>query len=180
MIRRNLERKARCPDLEAARVVARQWGATLAGTVVGAGTVRQVDTYFRVVEGRLKLRQSIPGEAELIAYRRPDLAGMRASDFVRMAVDDPDALRATLALVPGVLVEVRKVREVWLRDNVRLHFDTVDHLGTFLEYEVGVDGTHPEREADRQAEELDRVFGLSGPSIPGSYADLLLLDRGEG
>jgi adenylate cyclase class IV len=108
----------------------------------------------------------------LIAYRRPDAAGPRGSDFVRVPVPDPDALLAALTLVPGVRVVVRKRREVWLRGNVRFHIDAVEGLGDYLEYEVGVGDS--ETAALAQAAELDRRFGLTDATcFAGSYADLL-------
>jgi adenylate cyclase class IV len=63
-LRRNIELKARCPDLNAAREAARRLGAEF------AGTLEQRDTYFVVPHGRLKLRQTAGHGAELVAYAR--------------------------------------------------------------------------------------------------------------
>ena len=49
--RQNIEVKARYPDLVRARAVCKHIGAEF------LGTMNQVDTYFRTVGSRLKLRQ---------------------------------------------------------------------------------------------------------------------------
>jgi hypothetical protein len=55
-MRRNIELKARCPNLAAARAAALRVGAT------PVGVLEQLDTYFRVPHGRLKLarRPAVP------------------------------------------------------------------------------------------------------------------------
>ena len=59
----NVEIKARCADAAAmARAVA------AAGAVLES-TLSQVDTYFNVQTGRLKLRQTDDGARELIFYQ---------------------------------------------------------------------------------------------------------------
>ncbi|HAA50875.1 MAG TPA: hypothetical protein DCE43_14260, partial [Planctomycetaceae bacterium] len=69
MTRRNVELKARYPDLQAGADIAGGLGSTDADTLV------QVDTYFHAADGRLKLREitsRVKGEsAELIWYARP-------------------------------------------------------------------------------------------------------------
>jgi predicted adenylyl cyclase CyaB len=166
--RRNVEVKARCPDLDAARATARRLGAT------PAARVRQVDTYFRVPEGRLKLRRAEPGAAELIFYRRPDAAAGKVSEYCRAPVTDSDALRPVLAAALGVRVEVIKVRELWLLGNVRIHLDEVEGLGTFLEFEAVVGGPYSETDGRAEVGELTAAFALRGSDlIAGSYADAL-------
>lgn len=69
----NAEIKARCRDPRTTGKALRAVGADY------HGTDRQIDTYFRVDQGRLKLRQ---GEIEtaLIHYHRPDAVAARWSD----------------------------------------------------------------------------------------------------
>ncbi len=165
---KNIEVKARFADLSRARDIARRLGARK------AGIFRQVDTFFRVSSGRLKLRQNEPGENEIIFYQRPDQAGARASDFDVVPVTEPERLRALLSAALGALLEVRKQRELWLLDNVRIHLDTVDELGPFVEFEVEVDADHPEARCWEQARRLMQEFGLAeGDLVAGAYADLL-------
>ena len=65
----NIEIKARCEDVERAEENLNAIGAG------PAGTFHQRDTYFRIGEGRFKLRELGPDDGHLIHYRRDDLAG---------------------------------------------------------------------------------------------------------
>jgi adenylate cyclase class IV len=58
----NLELKAYCADNAAAAKIAEELGAQLQWTKA------QRDTYFSVLQGKLKLRQSDGEPAQLIAY----------------------------------------------------------------------------------------------------------------
>ncbi len=66
---RNLEIKAVDPDPRATL------DAALGLDVRDHGVLRQRDTYFHAVQGRLKLREAPPAPAELISYARSDLQG---------------------------------------------------------------------------------------------------------
>jgi predicted adenylyl cyclase CyaB len=76
------------------------------------------------------------------------------------------------------LVVVCKRREVLLWDNVRIHLDQVDGLGTFLELEAVVDALHDETACRAQIDRLMDALRLSESDlIRASYAELLL-ERG--
>ena len=64
----NIEIKARYADLAKGRRIAEGLNAKW------VGRDRQVDTYFRTREGRLKLRESSLSGTQLIPYRRADEA----------------------------------------------------------------------------------------------------------
>src|SRR3954465_10191538 len=98
--KRNIELKARCPDLEAAREAARRLGAEF------AATLEQRDTYFIVPNGRLKLRQTSGRGAELVSYARANSVEVRGSDYRLVAVPDPAALIAALESSLGVRGDV--------------------------------------------------------------------------
>ena len=72
---RNVEFKAEIRDLEAARLTCEVVGAVRAGTLV------QVDTYFRTPDGRLKRRETEGQPPEWIFYQRPDQLGPRVSRY---------------------------------------------------------------------------------------------------
>lgn len=128
--RRNIELKARCSDLAAARASCRRLGATF------VARLDQVDTYFATHRGRLKLRQISDRPAELIAYVRADSTEPRASDYYIVPVDDSEALRAALQSTLGTVAQVIKQREIWMWENVRIHLDVVERLGSFIEFEA--------------------------------------------
>ena len=167
--RANLEIKAPCADLAAARAAALRLGAA------PAYDEEQRDTYFATRAGRLKLRETSSGRAELIPYLRPDRAGARRSDYRVIEVRDGAGTRALLAEILGVHRVVVKHREVLLWKNVRIHLDRVDGLGTFLELEAVFDGSAAsEAEQHRAVEGLLRELGVAPETcLAGSYESLL-------
>jgi predicted adenylyl cyclase CyaB len=148
-LRANLEIKARCADLAAARARA----AALATEHVGLD--HQVDTYFVTARGRLKLRESSLSGGQLVPYLRPDTEAAKRSDYRVIPVEDPVGLKRLLAEILGVHRVVDKQREIFLVDNVRIHLDRVKGLGSFLELEAVFDGS-----AAAEAEQQRKVEGL--------------------
>ena len=65
----NIEIKARYPDLDRGKKLAKAAGASY------EGVLRQVDTYFIVANGRLKLREINGERSELIYYERAACVG---------------------------------------------------------------------------------------------------------
>jgi adenylate cyclase class IV len=165
---RNVEVKARLDDLTLARDVAARAGARLAWTDL------QVDRYYELDGGRrVKLRTCGRAPAELIRYDRPETGGVRSSDYTVSPVRDP-AAQACLVPKGDPLVIVRKRRELWQVENVRIHFDTVDDLGTFLELEAVVDAAHDERTCRAAVYRLLALFGIAeADCLRASYSDLL-------
>ncbi len=164
----NIEIKARCGNPELVRTVLRERGARF------AGTDEQRDTYFRVGEGRLKLRQG-KIENALIYYRRPDLSGPKESDVTLCPVTSGDELRALLTSALGVLVTVEKRREIYYVENVKFHIDEVSRLGGFVEIEAC--GEHGAERAGllTQCREYMRLFQIRDEDlVERSYSDLLM------
>ena len=62
----NIEIKATFPDREKGIALAKSLGAR------DEGSLHQIDTYFNVSRGRLKLREINGDEFQLIYYQRPD------------------------------------------------------------------------------------------------------------
>jgi homotetrameric cytidine deaminase len=168
--RRNVELKARDADPEATLRRALELGAS------DEGVLRQRDTYFGRARGRLKLREQEGGRdriAQLIAYQRPDDAQARTSAYRIAEVADPDALREALDAALGTRVVVDKRRHLLLYENVRIHLDEVDGLGSFVELE-GV--AAPDSDLARENELVERLRAQLqlGEPVPVSYSDLLL------
>jgi adenylate cyclase class IV len=136
--------------------------------------LRQRDTYFHAVQGRLKLREAPPQPAELIAYARAELAGPKVCLYRVVPVADHVALVDALADSLGVRVVVEKLRRLLLWRNVRIHLDRVADLGDFVEIEaIATSPGGLEVERDR-VEELRVVLGISDDRlVPVGYADLL-------
>ncbi|MCJ7652381.1 MAG: class IV adenylate cyclase [Actinobacteria bacterium] len=167
---RNIEIKARITDIEKAEAVA----VSIAGQAIAR--VRQVDSYFNVQEGRLKIReeQGSSPRNELIFYRRQDRADPKQSDYRIIAVDSPDSLKRVLAEALGVKAVVRKERTVYLLENSRIHLDSVDGLGTFIELEVPVPNEASGSKARKAVQELMKAFSIEKADLLAcSYSDLI-------
>ncbi len=174
---RNIEIKARLRDPGGAEAVARRLGGPEPHLRVG-----QVDTYFVVPEGRLKLRE-ITGtveRAELIFYHRADQAGPKRSEYDVVPVANPRELKAMLASALGIRTVVRKQRTVYLHKNVRIHLDAVDGLGTFLEFEAVMPDGAPDREGEDLLHRLMKEFSIKpGDLLESSYSDLVEGQKSE-
>tara|TARA_Y100000588_G_scaffold318150_1_gene347560 strand:+ start:762 stop:1277 length:516 start_codon:yes stop_codon:yes gene_type:complete len=163
----NIEIKAHCHDIERAEENLNSLGAG------PAGTFRQKDTYFKVAEGRLKLRELGIDEGHLIYYRRANLAGPRRSDYQVAFTTDPEAMCHMLRQILRAWVKVEKTRQVWLWENVRIHLDEVKDLGRFVELEAVTEEKGVE-ESTRRVETLMRALEISSDQlIEGSYSDLI-------
>jgi adenylate cyclase class IV len=165
---RNLELKALDPDPERTLTACRELGA------VDEGERVQRDTYFFAVQGRLKLRESPPAPAELIAYARADREGPTVSLYRVVPVADHVALAAGLGDALGVRAVVDKRRRVLRWRHVRIHLDQVRGLGPFVELEA-VAASSGGLEAERVTlEDLRRALGLEhAPLVARGYADLI-------
>jgi len=160
----NLEIKFRMPRLyELERIAGR------IGTRIFDG--RQVDTYFHIQSGRLKLRETAK-KSELIFYRRPDKRSARLCSYLTVEVDEPRKVKSALADLLGVKQVVKKHRTLYLCRTARIQLDRVQGLGTFFEIEVP---THGKRvQAQRLMTSLLQGFHMQDePPISGSYSDLL-------
>jgi adenylate cyclase class IV len=149
----------------------------LAAGAVAVGDDHQVDTYFRVPHGRLKLRQGRI-ENTLIRYHRADTPGARESlvTLHDTTGSDADSLRAALADALGVLVVVDKARWIGRAGIVKLHVDTVAGLGAFVEIEaMDLDGSIGTAALREQCEQWMGILDVRPDDIePRSYSDLLL------
>ncbi|HWF35241.1 MAG TPA: cytidine deaminase [Solirubrobacteraceae bacterium] len=170
MARVNVELKARDSDPDGTAARCRALGAEDRGELV------QRDTYFAARHGRLKLRQQEEAGGELIAYRRPDAVEPGESTYVRAAASEPEALREALTAALGSVVVVSKRRRLFMWENVRIHLDDVDGLGTFLELEAVVAPDGSDLDAARaKVARLRSELGISEDAlVAAGYSDLLL------
>jgi homotetrameric cytidine deaminase len=169
--RRNVELKA--TDPEPARTLER----ALALGAADHGVIVQRDTYFRVPDGRLKLREEEPGEAHLIAYARPDDAAVRVSAY--RVVPASEGTREALAETVGVDVVVEKRRRLLLWETVRIHLDEVSGLGAFVELEAVAEPDSDLSRERAQVAHLREALGI-GELREGSYADALRTTLNQG
>ena len=162
-----IEFKARCADHANVREKLKQKNARF------VGTDHQVDTYFRVPHGRLKVREGNI-ENSLIFYSRPNEAAAKQSNVTMSTVPPGSDLKAVLETALGILVTVDKKREIYFVDNVKIHLDEVVGLGTFLEVEAI--GSAEERDKLRQqCDQFLKEFRVRQEDFVAiSYSDMLL------
>lgn len=137
------------------------------------GTDRQVDTYFRVPRGRLKIREG-KIENALVYYERSNAARARRSRIELMHLPRRNSIRAILTAALGVLTVVDKRREIYFVGNVKVHLDRVRGLGKFVEVEAISRGAGLSK-VRQQALQFQKLFGIAGEDIvPQSYSDLVI------
>ena len=139
------------------------------------GTDHQIDHYFNVPDGRLKLRHGNI-EQSLIFYRRNNQSGPKDSSVSLTVLDGEAAavsLASTLDAALGTWVKVDKHREIYFIGNVKFHLDTVAGLGHFIEIEAI--GDSPEQQADLLAQcrlWIERLGVREDELVENSYSDL--------
>ena len=139
------------------------------------GLDHQIDTYFNVSRGRLKLREGNIENA-LIHYERDDTAGQKQSDVILYRHKPEKPLKDILTLHLGVKAVVDKQRKIYFIDNVKFHFDVVKGLGTFVEVEaIDADGDYPIDTLKGQCDKYFKFFGLDKSDLVDlSYCDLII------
>jgi len=166
--RRNIELKASDPDPDRSLQVSLEIGAS------DEGWLHQTDTYFRVPNGRLKLREE-GAIAQLISYERSDETVARESRYRLVPVSDPTGLKDALSDALDVLVVVEKYRHLLLWQGVRIHLDEVRGLGCFIEIEVVADPASDLSGEHRRATDLQDALAITPEQIVAfSYSDELL------
>lgn len=165
----NFEFKAKCNHLGRIREILQREGADY------KGRDHQIDIYFNVPRGRLKLRKG-DIENSLIAYEREDYAGAKQSNVYLVGVELGSNLEQVLTTTLGVKVVVDKQRDIYFIGNVKFHVDEVSGLGSFIEVEaIDLDGLVGRERLQEQCNYYKGLFGIREEDmISQSYSDLLL------
>ncbi|MBD0289376.1 MAG: adenylate cyclase, partial [Flavisolibacter sp.] len=100
---RNYEFKARCTDLQHLETLLQSYHPRI------IGDDKQVDTYFKVPHGRLKLREG-KLENALIHYQRSNIRGAKQSNVLLYLHQPDSSLKQLLTAALGVLKIVTKRR----------------------------------------------------------------------
>lgn len=172
----NVEIKARCQHPARVREYLQAQHADFKGVDL------QVDTYFNVTNGRLKLREGNI-ENNLIFYERTDSSGPKDSHFNLVKVDKSGGIKEVLERSLGVKVVVRKTREIYYIRNVKFHIDEVPGLGSFVEIEAGnLSEDIPAEELRIQCDFYMNALEIEPEDLLTlSYSDMLLqLNREKG
>ena len=129
-----IEIKARCSNPSKVRQLLLQQP-----NIQFIGVDAQVDTYFKIPSGRLKLREGNI-ENSLIYYDRENKKDAKKSDVTLYKPTEVVSLKAVLLAALPTLIVVKKKREIYFIDHIKFHIDTLTTLGSFLEIEV-IDAT---------------------------------------
>ena len=145
------------------------------------GTDHQTDTYFKVNNGRLKLRQGNIENA-LIHYSRSNQAGPKNSEVTMVSIEDAPQLKAVLLQACGLLAEVIKEREIYFIDNVKFHIDNVPGLGSFVEIEaIDRDGLFGKEKLLEQCNFYLHALHVKEEDLQtNSYSDMIMEREGSG
>jgi predicted adenylyl cyclase CyaB len=125
-----IEIKARCSNPSKVRQLLLQQP-----NIQFIGVDAQVDTYFKIPSGRLKLREGNI-ENSLIYYDRENKKDAKKSDVTLYKPTEVVSLKAVLLAALPTLIVVKKKREIYFIDHIKFHIDTLTTLGSFLEIEV--------------------------------------------
>jgi predicted adenylyl cyclase CyaB len=139
------------------------------------GLDHQIDTYFNVSKGRLKLREGNIENA-LINYDRENVLGSKESQIILYQHQPNAALKNILTKQLGIKVIVDKKRKIYFIDNVKFHFDIVEQLGTFIEVEaIDYNENFTIDALKKQCDTYFAFFELTAQNlIDKSYSDLMM------
>jgi len=165
---RNVEIKARVDNLQEMIALTRKVSGE-SGEVI-----KQVDVFFNCENGRLKLRIFTSGMGDLIYYQRPDQSGPKTSTYSISKTTEPEKLQSVLEQSLGVRAIVRKTRHLYMVGRTRIHLDSVEDLGDFIELEVVLGHSEKVSDGKREAENLMTILNIDRTSlIDSAYIDLL-------
>jgi predicted adenylyl cyclase CyaB len=135
----------------------------------------QIDTYFNINNGKLKLREGNI-ENHLIFYSRENKSGPKQSNVILYKPNPVSNLKDVLTNALETLVVVDKKREIYFINNVKFHLDDVNGLGTFVEIEaIDSDGSIGKEKLVGQCNYYSNLFQIKNEDLVAeSYSDLLL------
>jgi predicted adenylyl cyclase CyaB len=165
----NIEIKAKCNKPNRIRKILVSKSADF------KGTDHQIDTYFKVKTGRLKLRE---GNIEngLIYYERENTNLPKQSNYLLYKTNPHTKLKEILKKDFEILIIVDKQREIYFIENIKFHIDTVEMLGSFVEIEATDGGEKIERDKlEKQCRYYMSLFGIEANDlISCSYSDMIM------
>ena len=134
--------------------------------------INQKDIYYKLPGSLLKLRVEDEGEC-LIKYNRDEVNPDRFSDYevIYLKTSGTEKFFSSIFTPEAI---VRKKRSLYLYNNTRIHLDTVQGLGTFMEFETLV--VNGMEDAKERFNFLIKKFEIdTAKQIKCSYRDLILI-----
>ena len=163
----NIEIKAKCSNPEYIRKILKERNADFKGTDF------QTDTYFKVPIGKLKIREGNI-EYSFVYYKREEKSEPKKSNVFFFHPPRNSPLKEILSQALGILIVVKKKREICFINNIKFHIDEVDKLGNFIEIEA-IDENKKIEQLFEQCNRYMKLFKLKKEDlIENSYSDLLM------
>jgi len=164
----NIELKARCGNPEKIRQF------LLDNEADYRGEDHQIDTYYKTLNGKLKIRRGNI-EKSLVFYQRDENPSQKESKII-LENNPSEDLEKILALSNGILVRVDKRREIYFIKNVKFHIDRVENLGSFMEIEaISENDSIPKEELIKQFNYYKEKLNIKDSDlIDKSYSDMIL------
>jgi predicted adenylyl cyclase CyaB len=133
--------------------------------------INQKDVYYNMPHSLLKLRIEDEGEC-LIKYNRDEVNPDRFSDYEVIYMKSVGTEKFFNSIFNEEAVVLKK-RSLYMYDNTRIHLDTVQGLGTFMEFETLV--INGMEDAKERFSFLVKKFDIdTTKQIKCSYRDLIL------
>lgn len=166
----NVEIKAKCGNMGMYEEKLRKMGAEL------IRIEEQKDTYFSILEGRLKLRD-LSSAARLIYYVRENISEPKKSEVLIFDIDDINRCRVLMDILKHLFpirCIVRKSRKIYRFQNIHIHLDRVEGLGSFLELEGTLQKSQTISSLRKQVGDFQKILGIEEEDLLNvSYSDML-------
>ncbi|KAL0273360.1 UNVERIFIED_CONTAM: hypothetical protein PYX00_006046 [Menopon gallinae] len=135
----------------------------------------QEDVFFEATKCRLKLRTiQDRTTSQLISYSREDTPGAKISDYKICEVPNREDLLQVLSSSLGIKGIVKKKRQLFLYGQTRIHIDTVEGLGNFLELEVVLQDSQGFSDGNKILQDLLNKLNIEEEDLMvGAYIDLM-------
>jgi len=166
-----VELKARIEDVDEVRDRLLRLGAQY------VGKFHQTDTYFKVPEGRLKIRENEGQDhVDIVFYDRPDIPEIKKRRVLLVRAQPPATAEKLLAPLFKIKVVVSKIREIYMLEGTRVYLDVLTELGTFIEFELSTKDEMGEIKRSRSIlANLCKKLGIKEEQLEAlSYSGLLI------
>lgn len=140
------------------------------------GVLNQIDTYFIIGNKRLKLREEKDANY-LVLYLRKNIKESRVSKYYILNIPKYllSIIKILLTIIFGVKIIINKKRELFIYKNTRIHLDSVDNLGRYIELETVFKKNSKEGDLKKEHNLLLETLGLDKlEKISKSYSDMVI------
>ncbi|RLI22006.1 hypothetical protein DRO54_02255 [Candidatus Bathyarchaeota archaeon] len=143
------------------------------------GKFRQIDTYFDVPKGRLKLRE-VEGNpsAQLIYYERENVAVPKKSEVFILEISKPEEFKEKTEKILEIKSVVEKIREIYFYKGTKIHLDSVKKLGFFIEFEKETSLSEIEETKKFLKKLMEKLEIKPQNLMKSSYGELILNANG--